>query len=337
MNVLICTPVFHPSVGGLETINVLLAQELVRYGWKVVLVTPIICDAKDSYPFQVVRCPGRKRLLELYKWCDVFVHNAIVLKYVYPALLFRKPFVVVHHSCTYNWNSKVNYQSIAKRLISLIAHNITVSEAVAKNLKLPSDYTVINNFYDSNLFRINNRHSRAGFVYVGRLSYEKGVSLLLKAYSRYLQKGGNMSLTIVGGGYQQKELEQLAVDLNIDSRVYFAGIKRGVELRDLLNEKRTLVLPSICNEAFGIVVLEAMACGCYCIGSDGDGIQEAMGNIGHLFKKADADSLATAMLESEFESDEKFLDYCVRVENHLQAFTLKNITERWIAFLERLV
>ena len=102
-------------------------------------------------------------------------------------------------------------------------------------------------------------------------------------------------------------------------------------------KKRTLVLPSICNEAFGIVVLEAMACGCYCIGSDGDGIQEAMGNIGHLFKKADADSLATAMLESEFESDEKFLDYCVRVENHLQAFTLKNITERWIAFLERLV
>lgn len=337
MKILICTPVFYPSVGGLETINLLLGRELVRAGNEVVIVTPAVSCEPDNFPFRVVRCPDRKQLMALYKWCDIFVHNAIVLKYVYPILLFRKPFVAVHHSSTFNWDQSVNIQSFAKRMVSLFAHNISVSEAVANNLRLPHGYTVIHNFFDSSLFRITNRNERSGFVYVGRLSFEKGLFLLIDAYCEYLSKGGKMGLTIVGDGYQKSALEKLVMERGIGEKVLFTGIKRGEELCGILNNNRTLVLPSICKEAFGIVILEAMACGCYCIGSDGDGIQEAMGPFGKLFIKSDKDSLASAMVESDSLSEGDFVDYCEQNEAYLRSFSLNAISLQWLSFFRKLI
>lgn len=48
-----------------------------------------------------------------------------------------------------------------------------------------------------------------------------------------------------------------------------------------------MIVPSIYNEAFGIVTLEGLACGCRCIVSDGDGLHEAVGKYGTLFIKGD--------------------------------------------------
>lgn len=337
MKILICTPVFYPSVGGLETINLLLGRELVRTGNEVAIVTPGGSSEPDRFPFKVVRCPDRKQLMALYRWCDIFVHNAIVLKYVYPILLFRKPFVAVHHSSTFNWDQSVNIQSFAKRIVSLFAHNVSVSEAVAKNLRLPHGYTVIHNFFDSSLFHITNRRERTGFVYVGRLSFEKGLFLLIDAYCEYLAKGGKMGLTIIGDGYQKTALEKLVMEREIGDKVIFTGIKRKEELREILNNNRTLVLPSICKEAFGIVILEAMACGCYCIGSDGDGIQEAMGPFGKLFMKSDKDSLASAMVESDSLPVNDFVDYCEQTEEYLRSFSMNAISLKWLSFFKDLI
>lgn len=332
MKVLMCTPVFYPSVGGLETINLLLAKELTSQGLEVTVVTPTSSEQTDSFPFTVVRRPNARQLMNLYRWCDVFVHNAIVLKYVFPAFTFRKPFIIVHHSCTFNWDQSKNFQYFAKRAICHLAKNIVVSKAVAENLGLSSGYTVINNFYDSSIFVNNNHCRRDGFVYVGRLSREKGVKLLIEAYKRYLEDAGTMTLTIVGDGAERRKLESLVESFGIQNMVSFTGVLNPVQLRSLLNECRTLVLPSICKEAFGIVILEAMACGCYCIGSDGDGIQEAMGGFGKMFRKNDIDSLVCAMKSSEEWNDSEYERYCSQVKVYLNSFSVHSILEKWISF-----
>ena len=329
MRILICTPGFYPQIGGLETINLLLANELSKRGWEVVVATPVTFSGEDNYRYKVVRNPGCKELIKWVKWCDLFVHNSIVIKYLFPLFFIRKPFIVVHHSCSFNWDQTENIQSKIKRLVSLSASNIVVSEAVAQNLRLPQGYCVIHNYYNSDKFRLTNPNVRTGFIYIGRLSYEKGVDLLLNAYSEYRKRGGIMDLTIVGDGYLRGELETLSDKLGISGKVIFLGQKNSDELVDILNSKRTLILPSVCNEAFGIVILEAMACGCYCIGSDGDGIQEAMGSLGTLFRKSNIDSLTEAMLSSDLVEKEAFDNYQVRVTEHLKSFSLEEITSKY--------
>lgn len=335
MRVLICTPVFYPSVGGIETINMLLPSKLIEEGLEVTLVTPISSDEPDDFPFKVVRNPNRKELMNLYRWCDVFVHNAPVVRYLFPAFCFRKPFVISHHSCSYNWDQSRNIQSLIKRISSRIAHNIVASEAIAQNLGLKKGYDVIPNFYDASVFHVTNPNEREGFVYVGRLSFEKGLRLLLKAYKQYQDRGGRMTLTIVGQGYEREELECYASELGIANSVTFAGVKRGAELCQLLNDMNTLILPSICKEAFGIVILEALACGCYCIGSDGDGIQESMGTFGTLFRKGDAESLANAMLDVDECGRTRCLDRREEVEKYLQRFSVAHMAQRFIEVLTK--
>ena len=335
MKVLICTPVFYPSVGGIETINMLLPAKLVEKGLEVTLVTPIPSDESDNFPFRVVRNPSRRELMDLYRWCDVFVHNAPVVRYLFPAFCFRKPFVISHHSCSYNWDQSRNIQSLIKRIASRMAHNIVASEATALNLGLKKGYDVIPNFYDATVFHVTNPNEREGFVYVGRLSFEKGLRLLLEAYKLYQDRGGRMTLTIVGQGYEREELERYADELRIADSVTFAGVKRGAELCQLLNDMNTLILPSICKEAFGIVILEALACGCYCIGSDGDGIRESMGPFGTLFKKADAKSLSDAMLDVDEHGRTRCLDHRNEVEEYLRHFSVTQMAQRFLEVLTK--
>jgi len=57
-----------------------------------------------------------------------------------------------------------------------------------------------------------------------------------------------------------------------------------------------LLVPSVYGEAFGNVVLEGMACGCLPIVSDSDGLPDAVGQAGLVFRRGDTSDLATSML-----------------------------------------
>ena len=75
------------------------------------------------------------------------------------------------------------------------------------------------------------------------------------------------------------------------------GIKQGEELARLYNEHRIAVIPSRWNEPFGLVALEAAACGCAVIGSDGGGLPEAIGPCGVTFPDGDTAALAERLDE----------------------------------------
>jgi len=137
------------------------------------------------------------------------------------------------------------------------------------------------------------------FVYVGRLSREKGVATLIRAAAL-----ASCRLIVVGTGPAQSELGVLATQLGAD--VVFAGYLRGEELHAAVRGARALVLPSECYENAPMSVLEAYALGKPVIGASIGGIPELIrpNETGLTFRSGDAQSLADALRQLASHSDD---------------------------------
>ncbi|PWH17086.1 MAG: glycosyl transferase family 1 [Ardenticatenia bacterium] len=99
-------------------------------------------------------------------------------------------------------------------------------------------------------------------LFVGRLRYYKGLDVLLRA----LVQLPDAQLTIVGDGPMRAPWETLARSLRLDERVHFAGDVPDAELPGWYRRADVFVLPANARaEAFGTVLLEAMASGLPCV------------------------------------------------------------------------
>jgi len=161
-----------------------------------------------------------------------------------------------------------------------------------------SDIRVISNGVDSSLFRQNRaaaqdfvnsylgKSNRQGSVvlYVGRISPEKNLEVLIRAVS-----GSNATIVVVGGAYSKhyfRKLRKLA--LSGDTNVIFTG---AIPLRHLIGAYSAcdvLVQPSTC-ELQSLVALEAMSCGKPVIAADQGPMPEIITNEenGALFRPLD--------------------------------------------------
>jgi len=93
-------------------------------------------------------------------------------------------------------------------------------------------------------------------LFLGRLSQEKGVDLLLRAWAKV--KNRSRRLVIAGSGPEESFLKKLASDLNL-ANVVFTGFLDKEQQASLWSNSSALVVPSIWDEPFGMVVLEAWA------------------------------------------------------------------------------
>ncbi|MFA6131762.1 MAG: glycosyltransferase family 4 protein [Patescibacteria group bacterium] len=109
-----------------------------------------------------------------------------------------------------------------------------------------------------------------GYVlFVGRLVEEKGVWPLLRAAKQLPQ----INFKFVGTGPEEERLKQAAEPL---SNVEFVGFASGEALWNLYRGARCVVVPSLWQEVFGLVVLEAMAAGKPVIASNIGGLPETV-------------------------------------------------------------
>jgi glycosyltransferase involved in cell wall biosynthesis len=112
-------------------------------------------------------------------------------------------------------------------------------------------------------------------LFVGRLAEEKGVDLLLDAWSRLPPT--DLELVVVGDGPQRQVLEAKGFP-----GVRFTGQLGSDAVTELMCSARCLVVPSQWHEVQGIVVLEAMAAGLPAVVSSGGGLPEAVGHDPNL-------------------------------------------------------
>jgi glycosyltransferase involved in cell wall biosynthesis len=149
------------------------------------------------------------------------------------------------------------------------------------------------------LSKHNIQPSQKIVLFVGGLDkahYFKGVDVLIEAMSRLKQSSYDWRLVIVGSGDLQKEYESLASQLHIDAKTVFAGYVTEQDLPLYYQSADCVVLPSIDkSEAFGMVLVEAMACGKPVVASNLAGVRSVFteNKEGLLSKIKDADDLAT--------------------------------------------
>ncbi|MDE2236195.1 MAG: glycosyltransferase [Gammaproteobacteria bacterium] len=111
----------------------------------------------------------------------------------------------------------------------------------------------------------------SSLLFVGRLAEKKGVCFLLRALPLIKNHIG-IKLSIIGSGTEEAELHQLAEQLRLNDCVEFTGPVPNAELPKYFQNSSILVFPSIITpsgdqEGFGLVIAEAMACGCAVVAS----------------------------------------------------------------------
>jgi len=146
-------------------------------------------------------------------------------------------------------------------------------------------------------------------VQAGRLIEKKGLPVTLRAFAVFLRENPNAGLTIAGEGPLLGDLQKLARDLNIDSRVTFTGFLSQEKLRDLYYRSHIFLHPSQIGrdgnqEGIPNSILEAMATGLPVFATEHGGIPEAIENgvTGVLVPEGDQENLAAALLNAAQDS-----------------------------------
>jgi glycogen synthase len=289
LKILLWTNAFDPSVGGLEAMAMMLAEEFATGGHQVTVVTRTKAPSfhENSFPFKVVRQPSWLQLVRLIRQCDVYLQNHPSLKTAWPLLVIRRPWVVGVH----NWISRAGLRGTLQHFFLKYSRNVCCSGAIAGTLEAPS--VVVHSAYDDSTFKKAAHAVRQReLVFVGRLIRDKGVHVILQALCQLRDYGLRPMLTVIGTGPEEAVLRDLAERAGLTGQVEFVGKKMGKELVDLLNVHQILVVPSVWQEPFGIVALEGIACGCLVIGSEGGGLKDAIGPCGITFPNGNSVALA---------------------------------------------
>jgi glycogen(starch) synthase len=328
MRILISSHFFHPSIGGIEQVGLVLANEFSLAGHEVRVVTTTRESSNEVFPFEVIRRPSILQLSKLVRWSEVFVHNNISLRTCWPLLLVRRPWVIAHHTWIARTDSSLGLRDRLKHWLTRFGVNIAVSRSIARQLTVPS--VIIGNPYRDDLFqrdRFATRHT--DLIFVGRLVRDKGVDILLYALSLLRDRNVRPKLTIVGQGPELPELQRAAEKLCLTSQVAFLGARTGKALVKLLNCHRVLVVPSRWQEPFGLVVLEGMACGCRAIVANSGGLPEAAGPQAVVFHHERTAALAAA-IEHTLKEDFDWEHYWQLTEEHLRQYEAKEVANRYL-------
>lgn len=294
----------------------MLAEEFVKMGHEVRVVTQTPASERDELSFEILRRPSAGALCRVVRWCDVFFHNNISLQTAWPLALIRRPWVIAHHTWIARPNGRLGWQDRLKLRLLRFASSIAVSRAVAESLPVAS--VVVPDPYNDELFREEpNARREKELIFVGRLVSDKGADILIDALGQLRPRDLTPRLTIIGEGPERETLRQLASEPGVEEQICFVGSKTGPELVELLNEHQILVVPSRWQEPFGIVALEGIACGCVVVGSSGGGLKEAIGACGVTVPNGNALALAGA-LEELLRQPKQLAAYRANADEHLR-------------------
>ena len=201
-----------------------------------------------------------------------------------------------------------------KKSYDVIDHIITPSEFYRQKFIefgiAPERVTAIPNFLDREMPKVNQIAQKDYYLYMGRLSEEKGILTMLRAFQDF----PDQQLRIVGRGPLEDTVKQIIVD-NHMINVTLLGFKSGQELTDILGNSKALILPSEWYENGPYSAIEALQLGIPIIGADIGGIPELIDNNGVLFKSGDSEDLKRAIIELGHATENEYNEMIFRSKN----------------------
>jgi glycosyltransferase involved in cell wall biosynthesis len=146
------------------------------------------------------------------------------------------------------------------RFLCISAHT---SEKLIKNFHVSKSKIVHIpcGYDDQEIAKAPISNKKSDVIFVGRLLEHKHVDVLIEAIGILKKEKSNVICRVIGVGPEEKKLKSLVKKLNLDQNVIFHGeLSSHLEVFSLMKASKVFVLPST-REGFGIVVLEANACG----------------------------------------------------------------------------
>jgi glycosyltransferase involved in cell wall biosynthesis len=293
MRILLGSPFFYPSIGGVETLSQELAETWQTFGHKVHVVTTTPLEKHDEIEeLEISRQPAFSEMRRLVNWADVFVRSGNSLRSIFWPLLTGTPSVTIHHR-PLSSHYIGRFRSVVEQWTTYLGGNVAVSGAVEETIPGPS-IRIPNTFRPTFDCTGSSDEERDGLLFVGRLVTRKGVDTLIGAMHHLHGRGINETLTIYGDGPERSALSAKARRLGVDGLVLFEGWASPETLARRYRRSKVTVIPSR-MEPFGIVALEAIASGCPVVASNAGGLPEAVGECGVLVEPDRSEELAEAI------------------------------------------
>lgn len=140
-------------------------------------------------------------------------------------------------------------------------------------------------------------HSGKVILYFGRITFKKGIDILLRAFAQAAPEGTRLAIVGPDDEGLGPQLEALATELGVASATVFTGPLYGRDRADALAAADVWALPSH-TENFGIAVVEAMALGCACVVSPAVNLAPAISQAGAgVVAELDPQVFGSAMAE----------------------------------------
>ncbi len=217
---------------------------------------------------------------------------------------YNIPVVITEHSSSIVSNKITTSQiNLLKECVENAAAFICVGNALRKAILehtgTAREVLVIPNMVDNRFVPNNDATQKEPFFYVsiGNLIHRKRFDLTIKSFAMCFKGQKQIKLKIIGDGELSSELKSLVDELGIASQVLFMGrLSRDEVVRELQNS-HVFVLPSD-FETFGVVYIEAMACGIPVIGTKNGGADDIITPTdGYLVNVDSVDELKEAIEE----------------------------------------
>ncbi|MEO0088981.1 MAG: glycosyltransferase family 4 protein [candidate division WOR-3 bacterium] len=248
-----------------------------------------------------------KEILEENNFDILHIHGCLApLLPLYVLKFSKTKNIITLHSYFKNSLGYIFFRPLLYPFFKKIHGIIAVSNAAKKATEkyFPGEYWIIPNGVNINLFNPNikpweeylNYYPR--LLFVGRFEPRKGLKYLLQALPIIKKEFPNFLLLVVGKGVLGYSYQEY-LSSEVKENVIFCGAVPLEKLPKFYATCNIFVAPSIGAESFGIVLLEAMACGKPIVASNIPGYQEILENNkeGFLVKPCDYQEIAKKVIE----------------------------------------
>ncbi|MBC8385702.1 MAG: glycosyltransferase family 4 protein, partial [Candidatus Cloacimonetes bacterium] len=273
----------------------------------------------------------------------------------YVARLIGKPYVItVHGTDLMGFEKDKRYHKYVHIAAENAGRIITISRQVHNKtrelININEDKLRLNpNGFDDGIFKVKEIDRSALFSkfgikgnrckvvsFVGKFTDFKGIDVLIKAARIVTDEIADVVFILAGDGELRSKMEDLRTELKLDN-IYFVGQQNQVDVASLYNIADVSVVPSRI-EPFGLVAIEALACGTPVVATNAGGLPDFIDEkVGQLVEMEDHSALAKAIIE-ELTAQSKSTKgkYAVKYanDNYSWKVTLAKVIETYREILE---
>jgi glycosyltransferase involved in cell wall biosynthesis len=246
---------------------------------------------------------------------------------------------LISKEAVWKWNTK---RILKQKYKASKTHFICISDFIGDYLKqnlgiAKQSISIIHNAIDLELFRPMELPKKEGFrlISIGSLNKNKNQVFLLELMRYLLDQGhSDIFLDLYGSGQEAFNLKRKITELGLENHSILHGVSKKVEQE--INRAHLLV-HSAWHEPFGLIIIEAMACGTPVISFNTGGSAELIsdGKDGYLVAKDDLKGFANRVLELKGNEDKRRRFTTAAIES-AQRFGLGNYTKKIEALYQEL-